>query len=376
MGAFCWGASACSGSAGQTQTHDAGAGGATISDGAAGGASGSLGTDAPLSADVPGQTDASVNNDAPVVPDAVSPAERPAADANTNTGPVTVESLQVVGTHNSYHQMPPIAFDASHKYTHKPLDQQLNGGVRSLELDVHLGTNGYEVYHIALIDPNSSCHMLDECLGIIATWSNSHPAHVPIFLWLEIKDDTGGSPITDILPVEQAVEKALTRDKLMTPAWLRGSYASPRERLMTAGWPTLDQARGKIMVTLINRDARTKTYAHEGTSLDDRLMWVNAAPTEFGLSWAAITKDIEPADQIASAHAGHLLLGINVCAINLTDDACTTRMHQFVDAGVHALDDDLPFQISGRTYWLQLPKGSPGCNPVTAPAACATTKLE
>ncbi|HXI59697.1 MAG TPA: Ca2+-dependent phosphoinositide-specific phospholipase C, partial [Polyangia bacterium] len=352
-------------------------------DGAAGGASGSLGTtDAPLSTDVPGQTDASATGDAPGAHDApgttdvVSPAERTATDANTSTGPVTVESLQVVGTHNSYHQAPPIAFDASHKYTHKPLDQQLSGGVRSLELDVHMGTSGYEVYHIALIDPNSSCRTLDECLGIIATWSNGHPTHVPIFLWLEIKDDTGGSPITDIVPVEQAVEKALTRDKMMTPAWLRGSYASPRERLMTVGWPTLEQARGKIMVTLINRDARTKAYAHDGTSLDDRLMWVNAAPTEFGLPWAAITKDIEPADQIASAHAGHLLLGINVCAINLTDDACTARMHQFVDAGIQALDDDLPFQIAGRNYWLQLPKGSPGCNPVTAPAACATTKLE
>ncbi len=105
-------------------------------------------------------------------------------------------------------------------------------------------------------------------------------------------------------------------------------------------------------------------------------MWVNAATTEFEQPWAVITKDMEQPADIATAHAAHLLLGVNTCAINLTDDACTARLGQFVQAGIHTLDDDLPFQISGRNYWLKLPNGSPGCNPVTAPANCHDTKLE
>jgi hypothetical protein len=145
---------------------------------------------------------------------------------------------------------------------------------------------------------------------------------------------------------------------------------------MRAGWPTVDEARGKIMLTFINRDARTKSYAHDGTSLDDRLIWVNAATTEFGQPWAVISKDLEQAGDIAAAHAAHMLLGVNTCTVNLTDDACAARTAQLQQAGVHMLDDDLPFQIAGRNYWLRLPGGSPGCNPVTAPAACRSLGLE
>jgi hypothetical protein len=101
-------------------------------------------------------------------------------------------------------------------------------------------------------------------------------------------------------------------------------------------------------------------------------MWVSAIPTEFGQPWAVITKDNEQPDVIASAHAAHILLGVNVCAINMTDDVCTMRLHDLGATGIHMLQDDLPFQIPGRSYWLKLPGGSPGCNPVTAPLSCST----
>jgi Phosphoinositide phospholipase C, Ca2+-dependent len=296
----------------------------------------------------------------------------PAAEVARLTS-MTVEALQVAGTHNSYHQAPLIAFDASHAYTQKPLDQQLAGGVRSLELDLHLASDGtFQIYHIAIIDPNSSCQTLEECLGIVATWSTAHPRHTPIFIWFELKDDTGGSPITDAVPVEAVILKVFARARIMTPAWLRGSYASPRARLTAVGWPALDEARGMVMFSIITHDARTMAYSHGGTSLDDRLMWVSAIPTEFAQPWAVITKDNEQPDVIASAHAAHILLGVNVCAINLTDDVCTTRLHDLGAAGIHMLQDDLPFQIPGRSYWLKLPGGSPGCNPVTAPLSCST----
>jgi hypothetical protein len=340
----------------------------------------------------PPQTDATGNDpggDAPIdsqlpdlaldVPrlDGPPPGDVAGTDGAFRLPTMTMEALQVAGTHNSYHQAPIIAFDASHAYTHKPLDQQLNGGVRALELDLHLATDGsFDVYHLTVIDPNSSCPKLDTCLSTIATWSASHPRHVPIVLWFELKDANGGQPINDLVPVEAALLKAFARERIITPAWLRGNHASPRERIMTAGWPTLDEARGKIMFALITRDARTKAYTHDGTSLEDRVMWVNAAPEEFGQPWAVITKDLDQPDQITRAHAGHLLIGVNTCAINQTDDACTTRLNQFVGSGVHLLSDDLPFQISGRNYWERLPGGSPGCNPVTAPLSCAAATLE
>jgi Phosphoinositide phospholipase C, Ca2+-dependent len=401
IGALCVGGLACARGAGGMASHDgatgttgaagavaSGAAGAPGTTGAAGtagtaGATGMAGTTGTTGAagatGAAGMHDAGVVSDKPAGapgPDAAEARpglDAPTADVGTRLATMTVEALQVAGTHNSYHQAPLVAFDASHAYTQKPLDQQLAGGVRALELDLHLASDGtFQIYHISVIDPNSSCQTLDACLGIIATWSTAHPRHTPIFLWFELKDDTGGSPINDVVPIEAVLLKAFTRDRIMTPAWLRGTYASPRARLMAAGWPALDEARGKIMFSIITHDARTQAYSHGGTSLDDRLMWLKAEPTEFGLPWAAVTKDLEDPALIANAHAAHILLGVNTCAINMTDDACTARLQQFASAGVHMLADDLPFQISGRSYWLRLPGGSPGCNPVTAPPSCAT----
>jgi Phosphoinositide phospholipase C, Ca2+-dependent len=294
------------------------------------------------------------------------------------TGPLTIEALQVIGTHNSYHKAPAIAFDASHKYTHLPLDQQLAGGVRGLELDLHLRSDGvFEVYHIAIIDPNTTCATFEECLGVIASWSGAHPTHVPIFIWLELKDDTGGNAIQDLVPIENVITKVFASDKLITSAWLKGSYPSPHDRILAAGWPTLQEAHGRVMFTIINRDDRTKAYAHDFTSLDDRIMFVNAAPDQLTMPWASITKvDSGQNDVVVSAHAAHLLVATNVCAVNMTDDACTMLLATDTASGIHMLHDDLPFPVSGRSYHAALPGGSPGCNPVTAPAGCMSNRLE
>jgi hypothetical protein len=292
--------------------------------------------------------------------------------------PLTMEALQVAGTHNSYHRAPAVAFDASHKYTHLPLDQQLEGGVRAIELDLHLRTDGaFEIYHISVIDPNATCTTLDDCLGVVARWSDSHARHSPIFIWFELKDDTGGQAIDDLVAIETVISKVFGQGKLITPAWLKGAHASPHERIAAAGWPTIEEARGRVMFSIINRDARTRQYAHDFTSLDDRLMFVNAAPDQLGLSWASITKvDVGQTDDIARAHAAHLIVAANTCAINMSDGDCLTRLTGAVSNGIHMLHDDLPFAIAGRTYFLDLPGGSPGCNPVTAPPGCAPNLIE
>jgi Phosphoinositide phospholipase C, Ca2+-dependent len=308
----------------------------------------------------------------------VGPDGAPRTDGNGNVGPVTIESLQVAGTHNSYHIAPAVAFDASHKYTMPPLDQQLAGGLRAFELDLHLAAGVFQIYHIDIIDPNATCKTLDECLGVVATWSHAHLTHVPIFIWFELKDDTGGEKITDLVAIETAILKVFPKEQLITSAWLRGKYASPHERITMAGWPTIEEARGKIMFSIITRDARTQQYAHDFTSLDDRLMFVNPTPDQYGMPWASITKvdDLLDTASIAKAHAAHLIIDANICAINMKDDECQTRLSSGVSTGVHTLHDDLPFPISGRTYSIKLPGGSPGCNPVTAPAGCAPGMLE
>jgi len=291
---------------------------------------------------------------------------------------VRMNELQVAGTHNSYHTAPPIEFDASHGYTHEPLDQQFTGGVRAIELDVHQGAAGLEIYHIAVIDPNSTCLMFRDCLETIEAWSDANREHTPIFVWLEIKDDTGGDPITDLLGVEADVSSVFDDSDLITPAWLSRGHASPRARIDAEGWPLLSEAAGRVMFIVLNRDEHAQEYTHDFSDLDGRIMFANAVEAQLDLPWAVVTKiegDLEqPSVQVA--HDKNVLIATNVCAVNMDDVECNARSAQAIAGGFHMLKDDLPFKIDGRDYFLQLPDGSPGCNPVTATPACSASTLE
>ncbi|KAI3428421.1 hypothetical protein D9Q98_007248 [Chlorella vulgaris] len=134
--------------------------------------------------------------------------------------------LQVLGSHNSYHQAPPAELLAAFgglasgpllawEYTQPPLSLQLDAGVRALELDVYwdpqgrlygqsaglriAGMNGwltepqyqqpgFKVLHIPDFDYRTRCILLSECLDGIRQWSDAHPGHLPIQLHLEVKD--------------------------------------------------------------------------------------------------------------------------------------------------------------------------------------------
>lgn len=290
--------------------------------------------------------------------------------------------MQVKGTHNSYHLKPLIAFDKSHDYSHVPLDEQLESqGVRAFELDLHKGLGGFEVYHITVIDAVSTCETFGGCLGVIRTWSNAHPQHLPITVWIEIKDQTGGSAIgvDDLDDLDEVVRGAFPDDKLLTPDDVQGAHASLQDALAGDGWPTIDSVRGQVMFVLLNVDeAHASDYTAGYTTLQGRAMFARVTPQQFDLPWAAIAKlGADDAADIAAAHAAHLLIATNVCGAGEADDACFTTLDTARAAGIHMLKDDFPAELANKAYWLDFPDGNPArCNPVTAPAECSSALLE
>lgn len=295
---------------------------------------------------------------------------------------LTPQHMQVKGTHNSYHVRPLVPFDASHDYTHKPLDIQLGAqGVRAFELDVHKGLSDFEVYHISVIDSVSTCPTLKACLGTLRGWSLAHPAHLPIVVWIEIKDSTGGLPIGagDLDALDDTIRGVLAPDHLFTPDDLQGAHDSPRAALEADGWPTLAVLRGKILVVLLNvEEPHADDYTSGYTTLAGRAMFARATPAQFTAPWAAIAKlGIDEADAIAQAHAARMLIATNVCGAGEDDATCSAALADAQAAGIHMLKDDFPAPVDGKAYFLDLPDGDPArCNPVTAPAECTSAALE
>src|SRR5204863_4415694 len=183
------------------------------------------------------------------------------AGANRLDGTLRTNQVQVLATHNSYHiqQDAPIQSSPTTQYTHAPLDQQLDLGVRGFEIDVVNAPDGsFPVLHTPVVDATSNCTPLAQCLQVTRAWSEAHPGHVPIFILIEPKNDDIDFVIDPTLrrfdaagldQLDKTVRSSLGR-QLITPDSVRGKSKTLRVAVTGRGWPTLDKTRGKVLVAL------------------------------------------------------------------------------------------------------------------------------
>jgi len=243
-----------------------------------------------------------------------------------------LNQVQVVGSHNSYRrrtyaplfahlrniraclsaELDPETWD----YDHPPLREQLDAGVRALEIDIYDDPEGGRFYnrqglrwigepavsHVAaLLEPGFKVlHVPDfdyethhvtfvSALGEIARWSEAHPRHVPIAIHVETKqatvaDDLPDLGLTTALPFDAAAADALDAEirsaipvaHIITPDEVRGAHATLEEAVLAGGWPTLADARGRIFFLL--EGAAIDAYVTGAPGLVGRLMFANAPP--------------------------------------------------------------------------------------------------
>ena len=246
---------------------------------------------------------------------------------------IRLNQIQVIGSHNSYHagfapseaklmqQRNPRAFDAL-DYSHPPLDQQLSAGIRQIELDIYadahggrfahpaittmtaeahlppdppldpdhqLDKPGFKIMHVVGIDQRSTCPTLIACLTTVRTWSSAHPQHLPIFILIETKQDKSNEkPKPYAVPTEPftasvfdeldaKIRSVFSASEMITPDQVRGSYATLPEAIANGGWPTLAQARGKV-IFLLDQSSVTPIYTAAHPALRGRVLFTNAVP--------------------------------------------------------------------------------------------------
>lgn len=205
-----------------------------------------------------------------------------------------MNQIQVVGTHNSYHRRPPhlegiAAINSEARdwdYEHAPLDTQLDRGVRSFELDLHNTPEGWRIFHVPILDSESTCRMLTDCLGVVKAWSDAHPGHVPVSFLLEHKDegpllDPGSISMpgaADLDRLDADIRAVFPPDRLITPDDVRGGFATLEEAVLKRGWPSLDSVRGRVFFIFHETTELRDLYAAGRPSLQGRAMFVNSEP--------------------------------------------------------------------------------------------------
>lgn len=328
-----------------------------------------------------------------------------------------MNQLQVIGSHNSYKQAiePDLykvlqAKDSSGslkalQYEHIGITQQLNKGLRNLEIDIYADSKGgkfahpkgldiaqsktiydpkklmakpgFKILHIPDIDFRTSCLTFKICLEELKKWSDAHPNHEPVFITLEPKDgdlNYFGTKPEDFTPalfdqVDQIIKKELGLKKLITPDNVRGKYATLEEAVLNKNWPSLKDSRGKFLFILDNDGAKRAMYIANHPSLKKRLIFVNANPgtPEAATLFRNNPKDTSIPDLVTK---GYL---IRTRADEGTKQARTNDYSNFEEAkksGAQIITTDyyMPSSFFKSTYQIKFDNGTYiQNNPLTAP---------
>ena len=368
-------------------------------------------------------------------------AEAPADLAPTTTESATppddelrLNEIQVIGTHNSFRVAPhPDEFSlleemnpaqaAERTYSHRSIAEQLaEQNVRQLELDIFLDAEGglysepvlrgeaglpplvdevpemaepgIKVLHEQDVDYRSVCPTLISCLTEIEEWSDANPDHVPIAVQIQFKDGPLIFPVPDqAVPekwdgpamdtLDEEIRQVFDPDDLIVPDDVRGDHATLEDAVLTDGWPTLGESRGKVMFLMVSTAWYRDSYREGRPSLEGRVLFTSADPGEPDAAYIGLDDPVADADRITE------LLGLGYLVRTRSDvpavDAVandTTRRDAALASGAHFVSTDYPGpdgarEELGNDFVVELPGGlAARCNPVTAPATCVDEAVE
>jgi len=303
------------------------------------------------------------------------------SDPSLAEGPddLRFNQIQVIGTHNSYHLRPDsasldlaVAMNEGAKswdYSHCPLNEQLDHGVRSFELDVYWREEQFKVFHLPVIDFRSSCETLRDCLTTVRDWSDAHPKHVPISFLLELKDQSRpGGEKDQILNgallegLDQVILSVFPLPRLLRPDDIRSDLSTLEEAVKTLGWPRLRDCRGKAMIVLHVRDRVRSVYTQLHPGLQGAACFVRSPP---GRPEAAVVVHDHPSvESIQSlVRAGYLVRTRADANLNLraSKNGPAQRRDDALRSGAHIISTDFPPGEPHKEtgYVCQFPHGFP-----------------
>ncbi|MCX7030114.1 MAG: Ca2+-dependent phosphoinositide-specific phospholipase C [Spirochaetes bacterium] len=219
-----------------------------------------------------------------------------AARALPDDGSVRLDGIQLVGTHNSYHLrsdalrlfligLAQPGEPAKLRYSHAPLSEQFESGVRSIELDVRNRSGRFIISHVPLVDDRTTCPDFRSALEEIRLWSEHTPGHVPIIVLLELKEDWTfldprlkpfDRPALDRL--DGLIRDVFPPGGLLTPDDVRAGAESLESAILAHGWPLLREARGRVMFILHENDEYRRLFIAGNPTLSGRAMFTCAPP--------------------------------------------------------------------------------------------------
>ena len=340
---------------------------------------------------------------------------------------IRLNQIQVLASHNSYHVQPEPALQAAlddflgpaaqgFEYTHHPLAEELDAGVRQIELDAFvddpaggryahprvvdllgvappdpaLADPGLKVLHVQEVDYRSTCPTLAICLTQVRDWSDAHPGHLPVTIQIEAKDDPIPDPGlgfvqplawtgADFAALEDEIDAVFPAERVLTPAEVRGHAATLADAVRRGRWPRLDQVRGQVLFTLDDHGAKRDAYRAQVPDLADRRLFVDVPESDPDAAIMVVNDPLSQGDRIRALVAAGFIVRTRADADTVQARSGDTSMRDAAFAsGAQYVSTDYVFPDDpfGTGYVVDLPgDGAARCNPVSAPQRCGRADL-
>ena len=297
-----------------------------------------------------------------------------------------------------------MSFEEGLNYDHPTFPEQLDAGIRSLEIDVYydpsgnrfnnpasysmlrkkgitnllphdtlgLGSPGFKVLHVADLDFRSHYPTLKGALEVLKSWSESNPDHIPIYILMEAKDS--GMPLfenaAEVLKFDKEAYDALDkeilavlgRDKIITPDDVQGNYPTLKEAVLNKNWPSLKEAKGKFIFLLLPGSAGTGStqtpYLTNDNNLKNRVMFTRSTPSDdfgaFLLLDNSIVRQNEIQKFVAKGYLVRTRSDIETYEAKVED---FTRAEAAFSSGAQVISTDFykPGNIYGTKYFVEIP---------------------
>ena len=292
----------------------------------------------------------------------------------TVTDELAYNELQVIATHNSY-ALPPTWLQtqvidlvepgqgAALQYSHAPLWDQLDEGIRSMEIDVRWNGEAFSVSHVPLVANRST--MPDFALGLreIALWSDAHPAHLPISIMIEAKNDymfldpalkafdAGACDALDAVIVDAM------GSRLFAPADVLGDAPNLRAAVADggAGWPSGGDMRGRVLFFYADSEGTREACSKGAVEASDRAVF---ASSRTGVDSAVFAVRDDPRD---AATAADLAAGM-IVRVRADADLATSAAERdlALATGAQIVSTDFPPSEpqAGTGYFVEFPGGA------------------
>lgn len=269
----------------------------------------------------------------------------------------TYDRSAFMATHNSYSGG-----------TRRSIEEQLDHGVRVIELDVHLdgfAQYGYRVGHdgpghqVSHEGTNPDTNALADWLALVAGWSANHPEHAPITLLVDFKDSlegVGSAAEGNLAALNESLEAAFG-DRLYTAEAFPGT------------WPLTEDLRGRVIVVLSgDQEARLDYLRDRGLDpaadmdVDGRIVELHG--TEAGEIWSWTGR--QSCDGTVR-WARHARSGPgSAAAVALHDEGWVVAVSEEGDAAACA------YRVGRLDDALEIIWSTPGALPLPGEGACRT----